>query len=97
MNEIKYLYELDADKSIKWWNDNRAKINDVIRLFNEWQIEHTFDEKQKKILLARIEVLKEYGNEHSFSEWQFEMIDEMEAHIKKVEEKKRGCEINGVA
>ena len=86
MKEIKYLYELGTDEPIKWWNDNRSKINDVIKLFNEWQTEHSFSEKQKEILLARIEALKEYGREHSFAEWQFAAITEMEDHIKKVEE-----------
>lgn len=82
---IKYLNELETDTTINWWNSNRIKINDVIKIFNEWQTEHDFSEKHKKILLARIEALKEYGKDHSFSEWQFIIINEMEEHIKKVE------------
>ena len=83
MKEIKYIYELETNESIEWWNHNRSKINEVIKLFNEWQTEHDFDRKHKKILLARVEALKEYGKENSFSEWQFEKIKEMEDHIKK--------------
>jgi len=86
MREIKYLYELETSDPIEWRNDNRKKINEVIRLFNEWQIEHDFAEKQKRVLLARIEALKEYGKEHSFAEWQFATITEMEDHIRKFEE-----------
>ena len=81
--EIKLIEELDTDTAISWWNTNRKKINSVIQHFNDWQIKHQFEDFEKQILIARIKACREYGQENDFSDWQYEIMDNMEKFIDK--------------
>jgi hypothetical protein len=74
---IKLLEELETDTGIGWWDANRRKLNEVIQCFNDWQVKHKFDSFEKDVLLARINACRRYGEENSFSGWQYELLDEM--------------------
>lgn len=77
--EIKYIELLDIDTTeVDWWKRNRERLNELIVLFNTWQVEHKFDEHYKEAVKARIKSLRVYGSENSFSDWQFDLLSEME-------------------
>ena len=82
---IEYIEELDEDTNIGWWNTNRKKLNSVIQIFNDWQIKHRFDEFEKEVLIARIKACRKYGDNNDFSDWQYEILDDMEKFIVEVE------------
>lgn len=81
-NPIKIIEELEVDTDIEWWNENRKRINVIIRMFNEWQTKHRFDSYEKKVLEAHIKSLRRSHREndgyHEFSDWQIDIIDEIE-------------------
>ena len=82
---IEYIEELDEDTNIGWWNTNRKKLNSVIQIFNDWQIKHRFDEFEKEVLIARIKACRKYGDNNDFSDWQYEILDDMEKFIAEFE------------
>jgi len=82
---IEYIEELDTDTGIGWWDTNRIKINSVIQIFNDWQVKHKFDEFEKEVLIARIKACRKYGDNNDFSDWQYEILDDMEKFIVEVE------------
>lgn len=69
---MRLIEELDENVSVKWWKENRKKINLVIRKYNAWV-------KEGSNILQDIEKLKKNS---SFSDWQFDIISEMEEVIK---------------
>jgi len=76
--KVKCMEELDENTPIGWWNENRRKINEIIRLYNEWQTVHHFDRYQKEIVKGRSLALKKWAEEGSeFSDWQIEILDEI--------------------
>jgi hypothetical protein len=78
---IKLIEELDINTDIEWWNNNRKRLNKVIYAFNEWQTIHKFDKFEKEVVIARVKACREYGEEHEFSNWQFEILDDIENWI----------------
>ena len=82
---IKLIEPVRTDTNIDWWNDNRIRLNEAIAVFNNWQTEHKFDDFEKEVLKAKINLCREFGNNNDFSEWQFKMLDEMEEFIKEYE------------
>lgn len=82
---IEYIEELDEDTNIGWWNTNRKKLNSVIQIFNDWQIKHRFEEFEKEVLIARIKTCRKYGDNNDFSDWQYEILDDMEKFIAEFE------------
>ena len=83
---IKLMEELDIDTPIEWWNENRRKINEVIRMFNEWQIDHRQDEYNAELVLAKVKSLRDWnksGNKE-FNDWQIDILDNVENHVVKV-------------
>jgi len=79
--DIKLIERLDINTGINWWNTNREKINEVIDVFHDWQIKNKYDSFEMKVLQARIDLCREYGKSHSFSEWQYEILDTIEEYI----------------
>lgn len=83
--KLHLINNVDENTGISWWDENRKKLNELIRDFNDWQIVHRFDMWQLKILEAKIDMVKRYSDEAgdaSFSEWQLDIIKEIEDHIR---------------
>ena len=86
MSRVLWMEELDvADIDIEWHKINRTKINEIIKLFNNWQV-NKFDDFEREILIARIKSLRRWGETADFADWQFDILTEMEDHIEKVSE-----------
>lgn len=79
--KLHIIEELEVNTGIDWWDENRRRINKVISEFNNWQTKSRFDEFEKQVVLARIEACRKYGNEHDFSDWQYDLLNEMETFI----------------
>lgn len=76
------IEELDVDTGIDWWDGNRRKLNSVIKMFNEWQTIHKFDEFEKEVVLAKINAVRKWGcGYNSFSDWELDLLNEMENYI----------------
>jgi len=73
--------EIEVDTNINWWNENRRKLNKVIRKFNNWQTVDKFDEYEKDVVLAMIDTCRRDGGDKSFSEWQYDILNDMEKFI----------------
>jgi hypothetical protein len=80
--DIKLITYLDTDTSIDWWNGNRKRLNEVIERFNKWQTDYRFDQWEMKVVKAMIVSCRKYGEKNNFSDWQFEILDEIEEFIK---------------
>lgn len=76
------LKEIDEETDIEWWTTNRKKLNEVIRSFNQWQL-NGFSEEGREVVSQAVETLKEFGDNNSFSDWQFDIITEMREHLEK--------------
>ncbi len=75
-----YVLELlETSTPIKWWNENRAQINELIQAFNDWQKVHNFDPKEGTWLLARIRNRIKTNNE--YASWQVDLLRGMETFI----------------
>jgi hypothetical protein len=73
---MKIIEELDVNTPIDWWNDNRSKLNAVIRLFDAYQLVQ--NQNMQAVLLAKIISVREWGKSHNFSEWQYNLLNDME-------------------
>ena len=82
---IKFLEKSNENTSIGWYNINRNKVNLVIDKFHEWQLVDKFDAFQKEVLLGMIMFTRKFGEEQDFSKWQFDILNEIEEHIKFIE------------
>lgn len=69
-------------------NNNRERINDIIRMFNEIQTMYKFDAYKLRYVKATIELCKRYGKINNFSDLQFEILDKMYEFIKDYENEK---------
>jgi hypothetical protein len=84
---IKLFEELDTDTNIGWWNFNREKVNEAIRLCNDWQINHRQDRYYATLVLAKIQSIRIWNKDRcndDLSDWQLEILDEIEKHVKSV-------------
>lgn len=54
MITYKFLEEWDEDVGVTWWKTSRTKLNVIIRMYNQWQIDG-FPDSEKQKLLANIE------------------------------------------
>lgn len=79
---ILLLKEVDEDTDIEWWTTNRKKLNEVIRSFNQWQL-NGFSEDGRTVVSQAVADVQEFGDNNSFSEWQFDIIKEMRQHLEK--------------
>ena len=86
--EIKLMETLETDTGIIWWDRNRNRVNEVINAFNDWQLIHRFNEFEKEVIKAKIKLCYKFGEENNFSDWQFELLDEMKQFITYFEEEK---------
>ena len=84
MKKVLWIEELDPmTDDVRWHQVNRRKINEGIRMFNQWQI-GGFDDFKKEVLLARIKSLRTYGETSDFADWQFDILNEMRSHIQEI-------------
>jgi hypothetical protein len=84
---IKLFETIKEDTGISWWDENRRKINEVIKMCNDWQIEHRQDRYYAELTLARINSIKAWSSDQDnreLSGWQIEILDEIEEHIREV-------------
>jgi len=51
--EYNFVEEWPTDTDIPWWNEGRAKLNEIIKPYNQWQIDG-FDAEQGIRLRAQI-------------------------------------------
>jgi len=83
--EFHLIERLDTDTGISWWDANRRRLNDVIHKFNEWQTVHRFDDWERQVVKAYIELCERAGEDLDFSDWQFELLTEMKQFLEKHE------------
>ncbi|PYE51597.1 hypothetical protein HUB98_06160 [Paenibacillus barcinonensis] len=79
---FKLIEELDTDTDIDWWNSNRERVNTVIRVFNDWQTIHRFDQWEGKVVIAKAEACERYGEQYDFSRWQYEILGEIKEFVR---------------
>lgn len=82
---IKLIELLDEDTGINWWDVNRKRVNEVITLFNNLQFNPHFSDWDKLTVQAKLDLCREFGKNHDFGDWQFEILDEIEEVLKKLE------------
>lgn len=87
---IKLMELVDADTGISWWDRNRERLNETITLFNDWQTKHRFATWEKEILKANINLCRAFGEAKKFSDWHFEILNDMETFIKEHEIRTEG-------
>lgn len=74
----KYLYRvelLELDTGIDWWDENRKVINKAINEFNKYQL--GYSDYGNNMMIALIKDTIEYGDNHDFSGWQYNLLNEM--------------------
>lgn len=81
-SRYKIIDLLETDTNVSWWDENRSRINRVIKEFNNFQLEYQFDEYRAKIVKAKIKLCREYGKENNFDDWQYEILDKMEEFLR---------------
>ncbi|MBD8839446.1 hypothetical protein IFU39_16660 [Paenibacillus sp. CFBP 13594] len=79
---FKLIEELDTDTEIDWWNSNRERVNAVIRVFNDWQTVHRFDEWEGGVVIAKAEACERYGERYDFSGWLYEILGDIKDFVK---------------
>lgn len=80
------INELDFNGcTIDWWIENRKRVNEVIREFNNWQSKDLTNLKMKNVIKAKLDLLILWGKSNSMANWQYELINEMKAHIADLE------------
>lgn len=84
MAHILLIEEWCTNTGIDPWDNSRKKINEVIKLFNEWQTKHWFDKKKGLIVLAMIDMRYETFKQDDYAGHDyFEELDTMKNHINK--------------
>jgi hypothetical protein len=83
--KIKLIEPLETNTDVTWWNINRKRINKVIKLFNEWQTIHKFDDFEAKVVKAHIVSCRKLGSKEWFSSWRFDLLNEMDNFITEYE------------
>ena len=78
------IEEVEINTDIDWWNVNRKKLNNVIRKFNKWQTVDKFDEYEKDVVLAMIDSCRRIEGDRDFSDWQYDILNDMENFINSV-------------
>jgi hypothetical protein len=84
---IKLFEELETDTNIGWWNYHREKVNEAIRMVNNWQINHKQDRYEAELVIAKVNSIRRWSKEEcdeKLSGWQLEILDEIENHVKEV-------------
>lgn len=71
---MKFIPEVSESTDILWWNENRKRLNEAIRWYNEY-----VENKNRPIeaVLAKIEQIREYGTKNGFANWQFDILDDL--------------------
>ncbi len=87
--EYKFVDKLNEDTNIDWWKTSRIALNKVIQIYNDWQIEHDFDEAKAKPLLANIEHGKQTIGAQDGGSYYLEVLEEMEKFVRDVLERQR--------
>ena len=82
--KIYLIEEVEVNTNIDWWNVNREKLNNVIRKFNKWQTVDKFDEYEKDVVLAMIDSCRRIEGDRDFSDWQYDILNDMENFINSV-------------
>lgn len=47
--EMQFEDEWPEYTSIEWWNEGRRKLNEIIRLYNQWQIDNQPAESRQRL------------------------------------------------
>ena len=60
-SEFKFIKEWPADTAIGWWNEGRAKLNEIIKRYNQWQIDGFSVEETSKLRATIIQGLQTFA------------------------------------
>ena len=71
---MKFIPEVSESTDILWWNENRKRLNEAIRWYNEY-VENR--NRPAEAVLAKIEQIREYGTKNEFTDWQFDILDDL--------------------
>ena len=71
---MKFIPEVSESTDILWWNENRKRLNEAIRWYNEY-VENR--NRPIEAVLAKIEQIREYGTNNGFANWQFDILDDL--------------------
>jgi len=83
---MEFIEEWSETTGIGWWDENRKKLNEAIRWYNE------FIEKKNRTseaVLAKVDQIRRYGNNNGFSRDQREELDNIEYRMKRFKENDR--------
>ena len=80
--EYKFKDTWNEDTDIPWQKECRGKLNKIIEVYNNWQIDYDVDKEKSKVVLAKIEYGKQtIGSRDGGSGYRDE-LDEMEEFVK---------------
>lgn len=80
--EYKFKEKWNEDTDISWWKVSRKKLNKIIEIYNNWQIQENFDKEKARFVLANIEYGKQtFASSDEGSGYRDELI-EMEEFVR---------------
>jgi hypothetical protein len=83
---IEFIEEVSEDTSIGWWNENRRRLNEAIKWYNEY-VENK--NRSAELVLAKVHQIRKFGETNEFSRWQFDILDEIESKINRERDGRR--------
>ncbi len=76
---VKFIEEVSEQTGISWWDENRRKLNEAIRWYNEFIGTHN---RSSEMVLAKVDQIRRYGESNDFSDWQYDILNEIESKVK---------------
>ena len=70
---MEFIVEVSEIADISWWVENRKKLNEAIRYYNQY-MEGT---RNRETVLAKAIQIKAYGEQNTFAYWQLQMLDDI--------------------
>lgn len=80
--DYKFEEKWDENTGIGWWDECRKELNQIIDVYNHWQMEDNFSEEKSKLVLAKIEYGKQTIGSRDGGSGYWDTLDEMEKFVK---------------
>ena len=84
MSKFKFVSEWPTNTSIEWWNKGRAQLNEVIEVYNQWQIKGFDPDEGAKVRAKIILGMQTFGRRDGGNGWLDEltgMLEFVETHL----------------
>jgi hypothetical protein len=76
--EYRFVEEWDTNSPIGWWNEGRTKLNEIIKPYNQWQIDGFNKQEIPKLRAQIIYGLQTFATRDGGSEWARELQEMLE-------------------